>query len=490
MLKKNFLILFIIAILSYAGHAQYQVTDQCLEAWDALIDLRINTAKKIVAGELDQNPKNYYAHYLDQMCDAYVLAINGSPEMYEKFASDFEERREFMDEKDMESPYYLMCESEMYLHMAAYGVLYGERIGGVRKGYKSYKKIYQNIKQFPEFKSNKKLDGFFNVAISNLPSFVQWAAGAFGVKGDSEKGFRLLNEYYQSVKDKKGLNAEAVLYIMLSYKLNKEPANAFEFIRNKDSLVLNKRIIKYFYSNTAYRSGHNEIALESMSKFKPEEAEIPFLPYDYMMGKILLRKLDDKSAYHLKRFLELTEKENYLREINFKLGLTYLVKGDTKQFKYYKEKACDEGEDVTERDRETIYDCNLDYTQDIVLTKCKLLLEGGYYERFAELFYSIDFDENKPLHYQLDYTLLKARYEEINGNIQFAENAYKIVIIGGEDEDYYFASEAAMRMGLMFLNIDPEKSKRYFEMARDLYDSDYYEYIDDISKRELILLDR
>ena len=62
--------------------------------------------------------------------------------------------------------------------------------------------------------------------------------------------------------------------------------------------------------------------------------------------------------------------------------------------------------------------------------------------------------------------------------------------MGGEDEDYYFASEAAMRMGLMFLNIDPEKSKRYFEMARDIYDSDYYEYIDDIAKRELILLDK
>ena len=197
---------------------------------------------------------------------------------------------------------------------------------------------------------------------------------------------------------------------MLSYKLNKEPANAFEFIRNQDSSIINKRIIKYFYANTAYRSGHNEIALESISGFKPEEAEIPFLPFDYMMGKILLRKLDDKAGYHFKRYLELNEKENYIKEINYKLALSYLIKGDTKQFDFYKEEACDEGVDVTERDRESIYDCNLDYTPDISLTTCKLMLDGGYNEHFAELFYSFNFDEDTPLYYQLEYTLLKARY--------------------------------------------------------------------------------
>ena len=477
-------ILFL-TVFPLVSYSQYQVNDRCLEAWKALIDLRVETARKLIAQEISEKPTNYYAYYLDQMCDAYALVINGSQEMYDDFCADFEKRREFMEEKDTESPYYLLCEAEMYLHMAAFGVMYGDRISGVRKGFKSYKKVYDNIENFPGFYGNDKLDGFYNIAISNLPPFVKWAAGAFGVKGDAETGFDMLHRYFESTKGMSGLNAEAALYLLLSYKLNKEPLKAFNFIKDQDSSVVDLRIVKYFYANTAYRSGFNDIAFASISNFNPDEAEIFFLPYDYMMGKILLRKLDDRSGYHLKRYLDLNKKDSYVKEITYKLGLSYLVKGDLGQFEYYKEKSCDDGADVNERDRETIYDCELNYNPDILLTKSRLLFEGGYYDRFGDIFYTINYNENSPLPYQLEYTLLKARYEEILGNRAIAETDYKVVITGGEDEDYYFASEAALRLGLMLLKSDTERAKDYLEMAGELYDSDYYEYIDEIAKREL-----
>ncbi len=60
----------------------------------------------------------------------------------------------------------------------------------------------------------------------------------------------------------------------------------------------------------------------------------------------------------------------------------------------------------------------------------------------------------------------------------------------GRDEYYYFASEAALRIGLIYLKTDRQKAKDYFEMARDLYESDYYQYIDDIARRELLLLEK
>jgi len=483
-------ILFVFTFLISAGlFAQYEVNNNCLNAWEALTDLRVNTARQLVANEIRQNPDNYYAYYLDQMCDAYALAINGSQEMYYQFVVDFEYRREIMDEKDTKSPYYLACQSEMFLHMAAFGVMYGDRFSGVRKGFKSYKKIKENVELFPGFATSKKLEGFFNIAISNLPPFIQWAAGALGVSGDRQKGFDLLYEYFESVKDKKGLNAEAALFIMLSYKLNKEPVKAFDFIMAKDSSITRQRIVKYFYANTAYRSGNNDIAYESIASFEPENAEVVFIPYDYMIGKILLRKLDDKAAYHFKRYLDLNKKDSYIKEISYKLGLTYLVKNDVRQFNYYREQSCDNGDDVNERDREAIYDCELDYTPDVTLTKCKLLLEGGYHERFTEEFIAYHFNISLPLPYQLEYYLLKARHEEFLGNKHLAEESYKTVINSGRDEDYYFASEAAMRLGLMMIESNREKAIKYLELARDLYDSDYYEYIDEIAKRELKILD-
>lgn len=488
MLKKLFFLTLLVLVISSASFAKYEVTGNCLKAWEAMLDLKLVTAKTLIDDEFRQNPDNYYAYYLDQSCDAFALIINGSEEMYEQFSDDFEDRREIMDDKDTDSPYYLACKAEMYLQMSIFNVLYGDQFTGVRKGYKSYKILKDNLKVNPDFIQNKKLDGFFNIAISNLPPFVRWVVGTFGVSGESEKGFSLLHEYFNEVKTTQGLSAEAALYVLLSYKLNKEPQIAFDFIKVQDSLITKNRIIKYFYANTAYRSGHNEEALQYISRFDPDEAEIFFLPYDYMMGKILLRKLDDRAGYHLNRYAELNKKDSYRKEIYYKLGLSYLITGDVKNFKMYREKACDEGADVNERDREASCDCDLDYIPDITLAKCKLLLDGGYFERFAELFITYNLNNTTKIPFQLEYYLLKGRYEEYLGNENLALASYLKVIEKGEDEDYYFASESAMNLGLLYKDSDKEKSIKYFEMARDLYDSDYYDYIDEIAKREIKLL--
>lgn len=485
MLKK-YLILISITLFAFGNvKAEYTITENCTKAWEALLNLNTETAKKFIDLEIKKNPENYYAYYLANTRDAFILKVNGSDEKYEQFADDFERRREIMDDKDVESPYYLVCESEMLLQMCIFNVLHGDRLTGVRKGFRSYKKIKENIKLHPDFVQNKKLDGFFNIAISNLPSFVRWAAGAIGVSGDSDKGFRLMHEYFDRVKDDRGINAEAALYVLLSYKLNKEPKKAFDFIRVQDSTINNKRLIKYFYANTAYRSGSNEIAYETMSNFNPDDMELFFLPYDYMMGKILLRDLDPKAGYHFNRYLKLTKKDNYFKEITYKLAVSYFIQGDTKNYNLYKEKACDEGEEITERDREVEYDCQLDYTPDIALVKCKLLLDGGYDERFAELFLKYPYNKNLNIAYRLEYDFLKARYELLLGNNQQAINGFKKIIEAGKDEDLYFASESALRLGLFYRHSDAEKSANYFEMSLDLYDSDYYEYIEEIAIREL-----
>ena len=77
MLRRLIAILTIL-IFPHISQAEYVVNENCIKAWQALLDLKITTAKKILANELRENPKNYYAYYLDQTCDAYTLAMNAS----------------------------------------------------------------------------------------------------------------------------------------------------------------------------------------------------------------------------------------------------------------------------------------------------------------------------------------------------------------------------------------------------------------------------
>ncbi len=489
MLRRLIAILTIL-IFPHISQAEYVVNENCIKAWQALLDLKITTAKKILDKELKENPKNYYAYYLDQTCDAYTLAINASEKDCDAFSKNFGRRRYIMDGKDTDSPYYLACESEMYLQMAILNIFNGDRLNGAQEAFKAYKALYRNVELFPDFALNKKLNGFFNVAIANLPPFAQSVAVNFGVKGNAKDGMRFLNEYFAEVKEYVGINAEAALFITLAYKLNKEPLKAYQFIQRQDSTLFDYRLINYFRSNTAYRSGNNEDAYNILMKFDLQGSEVPFISYDYLMGKILLRRLDKNAVDYLERFLDQTSRDNYLKEINFKLATFYLVNDNKLKFESFKEVSGESGDDLTERDREAMYDYELDYIPDNVLTKTRLLFDGGYFGRGGELLNSFDLDNDTFYPYKLEFLLLTGRYTEHTANFKKAIRNYKEVIEYGRDEYYYFASEAALRIGFIYLKTDRQKAKDYFEMARDLYESDYYQYIDDIARRELLLLEK
>ena len=81
------------------------------------------------------------------------------------------------------------------------------------------------------------------------------------------------------------------------------------------------------------------------------------------------------------------------------------------------------------------------------------------------------------------------RYYEAKKNNQQAVDSYKKVISLGSNEDYYFASEAALRLGEYYEKTDKSLAKSYYDEALDLYDSDYYEYIENLANKGLERLD-
>jgi hypothetical protein len=483
--RKLFFILFIFLVSLQSLHAEYKVTEKCTLAWEALFNLDFITAHQLVRDELKENPANYYAYYVDQQIDAYFMMINAARSDYEHFEEQYKKRREIMDGKSTDSPYYAMCEAEMQLQMGIFNVFFGDRLSGIRRAYSAYKKFYSAQKANPDFIYNRKMIGMFNIALSNLPPFAAWAAGAFGVKGDYDTGFSIMFQYLDDVKNIKGLNTEAALYITLGYKLNKEPEKAYQFLESVDSNIIDYRLLKYFHGNTAWASGNNARAIDLFSKFNPDELEIEFLPYNYMMGKIQMRSLDKQAEANLLTFLRKTKKEAYIKEINYYLALYYLMNGNLESFQKYKEIAADKGDDVTERDRETMYDCHLDYVPNPTLVKCRLLMDGGYYDRFNQTIKNFQFSEASQLPYKLEYYLLMGRFYEAKNKDQQAVDDFKKVIDLGSDADYYFASEAALRLGEYYEKIDKAQAKSYYEISLDLYDSDYYEYIENLASKGL-----
>ncbi len=479
-MKRVLLVWLIFLIAFNAVRAQYQVNNNIQSAWMLLMDLKIDEAKQLLQKELAQHPENYYVYYLDQTCDAYGLLINSDDKEYEAFLDNFEAKRKIMDGKYEDSPYYLFCKSEMDLQVAVFKIIHGSQFSGMKNAYNAYREVYQNLEMYPDFKPGRKLDGFFNVAMSNMPPFVKWAVSFFGVTSDFDYGVKLLDSLYQTQKNIRGINAEAALFIIFTAKINKTPEMVYRFTQTLDTNIRNLYIHQYFRANIAYRTGHNEQALTTLHELDSNNSAYANLIYNYLKGKVLLRKLDEDAAKYINNYLAHLKKPEYYKEMTYNLALTYLIKGNREKYHTLCREVINNGNEINERDREALYDASLDYEPDIELAKARLLLDGGYLNRFKRAIKSYEDEHKTGLPYQLEYNLLMGRFEIKQNHFEQAKSYLEWVLSHGADEDYYFACAAALYLGNIYEKQGLyEKAKSFYKQSSGLYDSDYYEYLGD-----------
>lgn len=476
---------FVIICLALLGQgyftfASYNPDENCRKAWMYLMDLKIDQAKKLIAEEIKKDPANYYCYYLDQTCDVFRLIINSDEKAYNEFLEHYKEKRKIMDGRDVSSPWYLLCASEMELQVAVFSVMHNSQMSGVAKGVAAYKDLHANMKGFSSFKPNHKLDGFFNVAIANLPPFVKWALSVMAVKVDITKGFSILSDYYQSQKNVPGFNAEAALYMILAAKINKTPEDLYGFVASLDTSISNRFIHRYFRANIAYWSGRNEEALNLLRNTRYESNPYADIIYNYMMGKILLRKGDPGAERFLLNYLGHLEKKEYVKEINYSLALFYLMNGNEKKYQQYCSVVRTKGMELNERDREALYDASLDYLPDVNLVKAKLAMDGGYVRSGSQAIAAFENSHRPVPAYEIEYHLLKGRLVELQLNDNLAMAEYRKVISMGEGTAYYFASDAALRLGNICKKLGQKgMASEYYKKAIKLYKKRYYEYIED-----------
>ena len=476
----------LIPVNKLTAQISYKITPGGLKALEAVYDLRVNDAEKILDEELKNHPQNHYTYFLLNYCDVFKVMYNPSRKAFDEFENSAEKYMTIVENDKDTSLLHLASLYEMKLYRGVLKIKFGEKFSGLRYAYGSYNGVHDLLKRHPGYAPMQKLDGMFNIALSNMPSFVKFSVSLFGVSGNYIDGVKIMEEYYNKVKQRKTYNIEAALFMIFANKLNKTPQKAYNFIKTLPDSISNIKILLFFKANLAYRTGHNEEAAGYLKKFNSQNIQYPFPFYHYLMGKILLRKLDYKAVYHFDRFLIQNNNKDYLKEINYKLALTYLIKGDIQNYEKYKNRACTTGDEITERDRETIYDCRFNPLPDINLTKAKLLIQGGYIKRAGSILKQ-GISRNIPtVADSLEFYLLKAKLMEKEGNTAASSALYQKVIDKGKDLKYQYACEAALQLGKSYERQKKfPQAKYYYQLSLSLYQSGFYEHLNSDAEKGL-----
>lgn len=483
--KKAFLLVSLCSLLiscSLVSQNHYTPDLSCCDITEEILDLKIETARKNIHTQLTANPNNYYFYYLDQFADFVQLLVAANEEKYEEIKDNYDKYREIMDDKDTTSPYYLFILSSMQLQLSLTKLKFGDNLSGANLALKSYRNMERNTEKHPGFYGNKKLRGLFNVLLGNTPSFLRTLAGIFGMKAGKESTYDLLSAYKEDISDKPGISAEANIFIALSLLLDKEIDQAYQFISSLNEKETKVFLLKYFYGNLAYKTGENEKALEVFRDLNIDSLEVNFYPYYFLYGKMLLNKLDPSASIFLETYVKETNGIDYLKQAHLLLAYCHLMDGDMPGYETELSQVKKQGKDKTDRDREALLDLKRGYTPDTTLLAASFLIKGRYFQMADSVLTTYPIINNIFLPYKLDYLLLKAQIQNGYVNYEAAIPLYKSVIEYGENENEDFATIAAIKLAQIYESQDDSlQALQFYELAKSLYKSDYYESLEDLA---------
>ena len=472
MIRITFILLF--SIISSGIFAEYVYNERCRQAFEDIFSLKIHSARKILLEEKEQNPANVYALYLENYCDVMELIVTEDESKYERFREDFYVRRDIMDEDDEDSPYHLMLKSEMYFTLGLAYMKFGSKLKGASKIYYSYQLIKENQEKFPGFWMNDKMAGVYSMIFANIPPVVRWAARILGLRGDTDKGFRQLKDYYERAIELPGYAEESILFMNFSYKLRWKEEEGYRFLADLDPVFYNSVLITYFYANDASFSAENDLALKLLENVDRNSLEIEFYWLDYLTGRCKLNRLDKDADIFLKKYLDNFPGEDYKKDVCNRLSWFYLLQDDKAGFHKYRNMVKDVGSDLRDRDREAILESELPYEPNVQLLKARLLFDGGYYHEADSVLAIFLSSSVFTVPYALEYDYRKGRIYQKLSKYDQAISKLQMTIDQGKDEPYTFAVRAALQLGLIYEEQhNYEKAAEYFNLCIDLYDSDH-----------------
>lgn len=470
-IKRTFLFLLSTA-LSLApnlSRANFDLNANCLKAYQNIFELKLNTARQLIAAEKRIHPNNGIVPLLENYVDYFYLLTNENKSEYERLEDYKSERINSISNNDKNSPYYLYAQAEINLQWALLRSRYGAFLTAAREMNRANSLLQENSKKFPNFHLNGKGIGLINAVMGALPDgFMKSTLAAFGLKGNMQTGLNLLDRLAEGLPKSvyEPFYEETVFYY--SYVLSdvaKSP-QAYEKTMKYTARIADSSLLKaYLKAYVCYRYGHNDEALSILANRPTGAAYQPFPYLEYLTGIAKLNKLDYTSASNFDRFLHANRGVNFIKDTYLHLAWISLLKGSDSGYNAFISKAKSNGHEYLERDKQALDEAKAPTPNRTLLT-ARLYYDGGYYTKALAILSASKPSDFNTLKDRTEFDYRMGRINEALGKDEPALASYQKAINGGKSLKYNYAAKSAVQMGKIYeSNKNFSKAKSYFNLA-------------------------
>jgi predicted negative regulator of RcsB-dependent stress response len=471
-----------------ANAQTFDFNANCRNAYNAIIALRLNEGKALIAAEEKKNPTNLIPIYLENYVDFLNLYTTDARDLYNQLKSNKDLRIEMLSVGDRDSPYFLFCAAEMNLQWASVNIKFGDYLSAVFSIKKAYKFLVENEQRFPDFKPNKKTLGVLYALIGSVPDKYKWGVNMLGMEGNLSKGLNELKTLVEYGKHNDYIYQDetVIYYAFLLFHLQDDPDSAWRVLMDNGFPKKNNLMNLYACAHIGIYGKHNDEALKLLEA-RPNDSSLapfPFLTYLYALGK--LNKLEPDADSYFKKFIAEYKGENHLKSAYQKIAWGYLVKGDSINYKHFIGKVNKTGSTTVDADKQAQREAETNNMPNINLLKARLLFDGGYYEKAAIQMKQLSEKSFTLTDDQTEYLYRLGRIYHAWNKPDTALMYYAKAIEKGKSLPRYFAANSAFESGELYeAKGDKEKAKYYYEMCLSFQDHEYKNGLDQKAKAGL-----
>jgi hypothetical protein len=489
MIKKLFFLITIFLSLSITTKANFDFNNNCVKAYEAIFDLRINDAKSLIAQEKQTNPNNGIITLLDNYVDFFSVLISENQADYNRLKNLKNGRLAELEKQDKNSPYYLFSQAEINLQWGLLKSRFQDYVSSGLDIKKADNLLKENEAKFPNFLPNKKSSGLVDVILGSLPANMKGVLQTFGFRGNASQGIRSLESLTTSLNGTAySFYKEEVIFFLcyIETDLIHNKSNYQKTINLTNAMGDGSLLKKYLQGYVAYRNSKNDDAIRYLSVANNMSSNyMDFPKINYLLGNAKLNRNDSDAYVYLARYLKEYHGINYVKDAYLKLAYHYYLRNDLTRYQAFLKLAKSQGNVYDEKDKQALKEAN-DSAPNLDLLRARLAFDGGYFSKALNYLIDKSIADFKLERDQIEFYYRLGRiYDELGRDNEALVNYQKTIYVG-KQSSYYYAANSALNIGLIFeQKQDKAKAINFYKQAIAMKNHEYENSIENKAKEGL-----
>ena len=485
MIKKCLPVVLLLLICRLPARADFSFDANCIDAYHAIVSLKMGEARVILQKEKQQSPKNGIIVLLENYIDYFSLLASEDKNEYERLKDNKSTRISALEDNNNNSPYYRYTQAQVYLQWAFLKAKFGDYVSSGLDARRANGLLKDNAGQYPDFLPDKIDLALVNVLFGSIPASLKSVTRFFGMTGNTLTGLRQLEDL-RAVLQKTNysfMNNEVIFFICtvdinVLHRLG-DYQKLIGYLQGMDEGSLLK---VYLQGVVASKTGHNDDAITYIEAAPRSGGYINVPAMHYMLGCAKLSKLESPSA--LLEYIREFKGTNYIKDSYLKIAYYYLLQNDEDKYQYYLRMVKTKGSDADEKDQLALSEAN-DTRPNTDLLKARLYFDGGYYTKALAALQAAETDLRLPRD-RIDYFYRMGRVYDRADHLNDAISYYQKAIDLGKKTHYYYAANAALSTGKIYEDRkDYKKAGDYYNEALSMRGHQFQTDIDNDAKAGL-----